>query len=766
MSQADYAVDPRRELNTLEALKAYAIQDPYWKGLLTSYANIIDHIIAYRVDRDPKKFGSQAAYMTGLSGIATLLAAAQVTFIQVVFTDPLCITTTSPEDCGNNSVVLRDIIIFLTYIALAFEILGAVSSLLTAKRLIELSNHSRALLEAKSTLEKSISGSSSSANPPSELLLGHQKETASLFSEIDVHVHHRKHSAGGLRTVIVFILAGMICFFAALFFEVVISQPARLSGPFIAAVVIMVAVLAWIEKRASPELRKRFRRTAGDEEIALQRMHSFSVHQAVSETHTRTHLDAMITSGDPDAASIISSLAKHDQFRESHVPLVQGLLGKFTHPEPKTQLASFNAATHYLADPIVQKSLKGEAARHCLESLLVRTELDVREDAFSIISRLAANDDVRTSVAAKNIVDLLIPALHEDSRRMRRAATKTIACVLGKDDVQDCVFSKEDIAAILRTAADRDDVARRSALFLLGLLRRRGVVQNPDCLALSKPKIQPTPKETSDFLESIIREHNRESLAPILNGLLLTAVENVGSSLLDDVQESYIQIIETVPSMSATDRLMEQLYSNDTSIRYCGVRLLLSCAQNPEFRQRVCADKKADLLQLLEVDPSQAHQVISFMAQHAQSRRELSNLDSPLLVRLSQTVLVRVASLDLHTDPHDDSESIDHPASDGRRAHAEYTTVGEDPDNVDVDVPRHHPYRIRPPHSPFLSSSTAVPASIDTSLSHRAWSTSRDYGREGTTRPDGSDKSSSRRHCAQPPPAGNAPKHECEPRVV
>nr|GAT48393.1 predicted protein [Mycena chlorophos] len=270
MSQAEYAVDPRRELNTLEALKAYAIQDPYWKGLLTSYANIIDHIIAYRVDRDPKKFGSQAAYMTGLSGIATLLAAAQVTFIQVVFTDPLCITSTSPKDCDSNSVILRDVIIFLTYIALAFEILGAVSSLLTAKRLIELSNHSRALLEAKSTLEKSISSSSSSANPPSELLLGHQKETASLFSEIDVHVHHRKHSAGGLRTVIAFILAGMICFFAALFFEVVISQPARLSGPFIAAVVIMVAVLAWIEKRASPELRKRFRRSAGDEEIALR----------------------------------------------------------------------------------------------------------------------------------------------------------------------------------------------------------------------------------------------------------------------------------------------------------------------------------------------------------------------------------------------------------------------------------------------------------------------------------------------------------------
>jgi hypothetical protein len=71
LQQEPAAIDSPREIEILKFLQRCAQEDPYWNALMDSYSNIVQGVIRSQLEVDSKKFGSRAAYMTGLSGIVS-----------------------------------------------------------------------------------------------------------------------------------------------------------------------------------------------------------------------------------------------------------------------------------------------------------------------------------------------------------------------------------------------------------------------------------------------------------------------------------------------------------------------------------------------------------------------------------------------------------------------------------------------------------------------------------------------------------------------
>jgi hypothetical protein len=232
---------------------------------------------------------------------------------------PIC---ASPDECGPHSALLLRIIIFSTYISLSFEIIGALSSLLTAKRLVDLSNRARGLMETKSTLEKLIAKQMrpEASNSRTKELMACRTNMGALFEAIESHVHDKKHSSSGLRSVILLILLGMVCFFAALIFEVVMSQPKGLWITFIWCLALMGIVLVWIEKRAHPRLWRALRGAREDDESAIGESNhlpidelkmddrtetrELNLHESVKVSLTRDRLHLILNDPDPEVSRL------------------------------------------------------------------------------------------------------------------------------------------------------------------------------------------------------------------------------------------------------------------------------------------------------------------------------------------------------------------------------------------------------------------------------------------------------------------------------
>lgn len=188
----------------------------------------------------------------------------------VVVGNPDCDTSPTPAGCDPHSILLRNLVIFLSYVALSFDSLGAIFSLLAARTLLDVNKRSQDLLDAKHSLGDSIlrlgttndhgPTTSASAQKPttstaaSDAFEPCRQEAQALLERILRHRHLIEHHTGGRRIVISFILLGMQSLFAAVILRVITTQPRVLSVPLVICIAGMVGTLAWNEKRAHPRV--------------------------------------------------------------------------------------------------------------------------------------------------------------------------------------------------------------------------------------------------------------------------------------------------------------------------------------------------------------------------------------------------------------------------------------------------------------------------------------------------------------------------------
>lgn len=165
-------------------------------------------------------------------------------------------SSSDSSGCDPYSLFLLNLVIFFSYLGLAFATLGALSALLTARTLLEVSSHAQDLMDQKYSLDEMILGQRGvDAGPRRTQVFDTCRRTGNdLFEEVDRHRHVRKHHASGQFGVISFILLGAIFFFSALIFWVVHTQSRRLWIPFTLIVGLMVVTLVGNEIRTHPRL--------------------------------------------------------------------------------------------------------------------------------------------------------------------------------------------------------------------------------------------------------------------------------------------------------------------------------------------------------------------------------------------------------------------------------------------------------------------------------------------------------------------------------
>ncbi|KAJ7088090.1 hypothetical protein C8R44DRAFT_991158 [Mycena epipterygia] len=268
----------------LEFLRANIGQDPSLKAFAISYNYLVHAIIDARLHHYSKKIGAQAIYLTGLAGVAAFLALAQIGFVLIIG-NPDCGGTPTPDGCDPHSRLLRNLANFLSYIALSFDTLGSLSSLLTARTLFYVGRRAQDLMDDKCTIDARIIAAKD--DPARSRFFGTCiPNVQGLAQRVDKHSHIISHHTGGQRGVIYFIMLGILCFFAALILHVIASQPRGLWIPFIWCVILMATVLAWTENRAHPGMWPKLRTIIQWDEEPL---HVGSTQlEALSEDHSES----------------------------------------------------------------------------------------------------------------------------------------------------------------------------------------------------------------------------------------------------------------------------------------------------------------------------------------------------------------------------------------------------------------------------------------------------------------------------------------------
>ncbi|KAJ7088088.1 hypothetical protein C8R44DRAFT_751923 [Mycena epipterygia] len=221
-------------------------EDPDLKEFANMYAYLWQSFIEGRLDERSKQFRAEMTYLTGLGSIASFLALLQIGFIPIIG-NPDCHTTPTPDGCDSHSQLLRHVMTLLSYVALSSDALGALLSLLTVRRLDDAVSRTERLMEQKKKLDDDIVAKVIQTFEISDQI---PKTIQHLSTQVDRHTSFMEFYTRGQRGVVSFIMLGMLCFFAALIIQVVISQPRAIWITFILAVSIMASILLWEEVRA------------------------------------------------------------------------------------------------------------------------------------------------------------------------------------------------------------------------------------------------------------------------------------------------------------------------------------------------------------------------------------------------------------------------------------------------------------------------------------------------------------------------------------
>ncbi|KAJ7021898.1 hypothetical protein C8F04DRAFT_1139696 [Mycena alexandri] len=273
--------------------------------LMRVYSNTAQIAAARRLDEDSKDSGSRAAYMTGLAGIATFLAASQITFLQIATASPNCDGSVTRFLCGPHSITLQSTVVDLTYIALAWDTLGALISFFVAWGLADLGNRAKELMQEKRAVEEEIMAMSTGASGVSSRELDTSaclRRTTRLFRAIQLHRIRPPLSSRGHSWVIVVIFFGMLFFFVALLLQVIISLPERFWIPFLVLVTMVGCGLGWNGRHAGTLLwdqlrRKMQARARQDDSEATLEWRRDTVIEAIQQSLTPNRRNKMVQSG-------------------------------------------------------------------------------------------------------------------------------------------------------------------------------------------------------------------------------------------------------------------------------------------------------------------------------------------------------------------------------------------------------------------------------------------------------------------------------------
>ncbi|KAJ7461638.1 hypothetical protein FB451DRAFT_1371328, partial [Mycena latifolia] len=202
--QRQLVQDSNREIKILRTLLRHT-GDPILQEFANNYVPLVQLIMATRLDESAKKMKAQAAYLTGLAGVASFLASVQIGFFPLIG-GPDCSADPQPAGCEAHSIFIRALINFFSYLALSFDALGALFALLTARSLLQASSDAEDLMDDKHNLDGFILGQVD--HPDLQLFTGLRSKLDTLYGRVGRQHHILKTHTGGPYGVISFILLG------------------------------------------------------------------------------------------------------------------------------------------------------------------------------------------------------------------------------------------------------------------------------------------------------------------------------------------------------------------------------------------------------------------------------------------------------------------------------------------------------------------------------------------------------------------------------
>ncbi|KAJ7059548.1 hypothetical protein C8F01DRAFT_1370455 [Mycena amicta] len=186
---------------------------------------------------------AQAAFLAAAAGIATLLASVEIAFFPIIGFPGCTISAADVDNCKNatHDRRLLDIISLLSYLALACGAIGALLAFYIAQKLLHLAADANYVIARKARIEQWILRQTTT--PPD--IQKHENELTRLLvraQRLAKLLASQKHAHW---TVVVFIIAGMVLFLAALVFQVVFSQPRGIWIGFVVGIAVISLASVW-----------------------------------------------------------------------------------------------------------------------------------------------------------------------------------------------------------------------------------------------------------------------------------------------------------------------------------------------------------------------------------------------------------------------------------------------------------------------------------------------------------------------------------------
>ncbi|KAJ7205168.1 armadillo-type protein [Mycena pura] len=487
----DTTNDTARELAVLEFLQEhFGDSDPAFKHFADSYAGVVDAVMDARLATFSRRFTAQAAYLTASAGIASLLASVQIAFVPLV-PNPDCGATPTPDGCDPHSRLLRNLIILFSYVALSFDTLGALFSLFTARKLLSVSSHAQDLLGKKATLEKKILRKKGfkSGSDLFQPIHAFATETETLLEQVHRHQHVMEQHTGGLRSVISFILAGMLFFFAALVIQMVISQPFELWIVFILAMTTMASVLGWSGKRTFPGVwvsvrRRIYSKTREvDEEATLET----TIRKTILKETTKQKVAQMLKDGDPNvkkrALNIMSSIFKDVHIRLDIEPsqMFHSIEPMLADSDPILRQTAVKTVISLVQDDYIRNKIFRSILLPRIASMLQDVEYKIRKSGLELIANLAQYSDCRAEIEPSNVGGMIILML--DDSNVRGSALEVVSSLAQHDYASDS--TKNMIQKVVSMLQEPQSEIERHILDIIISISQHSI----DRMAVSTPEI-------------------------------------------------------------------------------------------------------------------------------------------------------------------------------------------------------------------------------------------------------------------------------------
>ncbi|KAJ6460713.1 hypothetical protein DFH09DRAFT_590082 [Mycena vulgaris] len=243
MDEAPVPAPKNEEMAILNNLLEHTKENRMVKLFADVYARLVLDFVNAELNESVKRYGSQAVYLTGLSGIASFLASLEIGFVALI-ESPNCGMDPLPDGCSPHSRLLRAVITFFSYFAISCDALSALFALLIARSFLQIGREGQDLVEDKFKLDAAIREQQTrTAGVELRLWWILREQARDLDSQLASYSYSVDGRTRGQYTVISLILVGMATFFTALILQVITTQPAVFWIPFVTVVGTMANYL-------------------------------------------------------------------------------------------------------------------------------------------------------------------------------------------------------------------------------------------------------------------------------------------------------------------------------------------------------------------------------------------------------------------------------------------------------------------------------------------------------------------------------------------